>query len=132
MNVPTANKQIIFVDSSVQDYQSLIQGIDAAQIVILNDNLSGIDQITNALANQKDIEAIHILSHGSEGSSKLGSDVLNGESLEHFSTQIQQWGSSLTENADILLYGCNVGEGICWQGIPQPTQRTHRRRYHRF
>ncbi len=111
MNLPTANKQIIFVDSSVQDYKSLIQGINAAQIFILNENLSGIEQITNALANQKDIEAIHILSHGSEGSSKLGSDVLNGESLEHFSTQIQQWGSSLTENADILLYGCNVGEG---------------------
>ena len=34
MNVPTANKQIIFVDSSVQDYQSLIQGIDRAQIFI--------------------------------------------------------------------------------------------------
>ncbi len=27
-------KQIIFVDSSVQDYQSLIQDDDAAQIVI--------------------------------------------------------------------------------------------------
>lgn len=27
-------KQIIFVDSSVQDYQSLIQNADSAQIVI--------------------------------------------------------------------------------------------------
>jgi len=34
MNVPNMNKQIIFVDSSVQDYQSLIQGIDRAQIFI--------------------------------------------------------------------------------------------------
>jgi hypothetical protein len=72
MNVPTMNKQIIFVDSSVQDYQSLIQGIDPAQIVILNENSSAIDQITNALATQKDIEAVHILSHGSEGSLTAG------------------------------------------------------------
>jgi hypothetical protein len=28
------NNQIVFVDSSVQDYQSLIKGIDAAQIFI--------------------------------------------------------------------------------------------------
>ena len=55
MNSSTMNKQIIFVDSSVQDYQSLIQGIDGAQIVILNENFSAIDQITNALADQKDI-----------------------------------------------------------------------------
>ncbi len=34
MNVPNMNKQIIFVDSSVQDYQSLIKDIDRAKIVI--------------------------------------------------------------------------------------------------
>ena len=28
------HKQIIFVDDSIQDYQSLINGIDPAQIVI--------------------------------------------------------------------------------------------------
>ncbi|MEG4273240.1 Ig-like domain-containing protein, partial [Microcoleus sp. M2_D4] len=111
MNVPTANKQIIFVDSSVQDYQSLIQGIDPAQIVILNENFSAIDQITNALADQKDIEAVHIVSHGSEGSLKLGADVLNGNDLENFSAQIKQWGNALTANGDILLYGCDVAAG---------------------
>ena len=88
MNVPTMNKQIIFVDSYVQDYQNLIQGIDPAQIVILNENSSAIDQITNALSDQKDIEAVHIVSHGSEGSLKLGADVLNDNNLETFSTQL--------------------------------------------
>ncbi|MEG5018373.1 Ig-like domain-containing protein [Microcoleus sp. B4-C2] len=111
MNLPIANKQIIFVDSSVQDYQSLIQGIDPAQIVILNENSSAIDQITKALADQKDIEAVHIVSHGSEGSLKLGADVLNDNNLENFSAQIKQWGSALTANGDILLYGCDVAAG---------------------
>ncbi len=111
MNLPTANKQIIFVDSSVQDYQNLIQGIDAAQIVILNENSSAIDQITNALADKKDIEAVHILSHGSEGRLKLGADVFNEHNLETFSTQIKQWGNALTANGDILLYGCDVAAG---------------------
>ncbi|MGB3267509.1 MAG: DUF4347 domain-containing protein, partial [Microcoleus sp.] len=111
MNLSTMNKQIIFVDSSVQDYQSLIQGIDPAQIVILNENLSGIEQITNALANQQDIEAVHILSHGSPGSLKLGADVLNEKDIENFSTGIKQWGNALTENGDIHLYGCDVAAG---------------------
>ena len=111
MNVPTINKQIIFVDSSVPDYQSLIQGIDPAQIVILNENSSAIDQITNALADQKDIEAVHIVSHGSGGSLKLGADVLNENNLETFSNQLKQWGNALTANGAILLYGCNIAAG---------------------
>ncbi|MFB8794739.1 MAG: Ig-like domain-containing protein [Microcoleus sp.] len=111
MNLSTMNKQIIFVDSSVQDYRSLIQGIDGAQIVILKENSSAIDQITNALADQKDIEAVHIVSHGSEGSLKLGADVLNEHNLENFNAQIKQWGNALTANGDILLYGCDVAAG---------------------
>ncbi|MEG3972879.1 DUF4347 domain-containing protein, partial [Microcoleus sp. T2B6] len=111
MNLSTMNKQIIFVDSSVQDYQSLIQGIDPALIVILKENFSAIDQITNALADQKDIEAVHIVSHGSEGSLKLGADILNDNNLETFSDQLKQWGNALTANGDILLYGCDVAAG---------------------
>ncbi|MEG3834290.1 DUF4347 domain-containing protein, partial [Microcoleus sp. Z1_C3] len=112
MNSSTANKQIIFVDSSVQNYQNLIEGADAnAKIVILDDKRSGIEQITQALASESGIEAVHIVSHGSEGSLKLGTDVLNGNDLENFNTQLKQWGNALTENGDILLYGCDVAAG---------------------
>jgi len=103
--------QIIFVDSAVQDHQTLTNSADGAQIFILNENLSAIEQITNALANQSDIEAIHILSHGSPGSLNLGSDTINNQNLPQFSNKIQQWGKALTKNADILLYGCNVAAG---------------------
>jgi Ca2+-binding RTX toxin-like protein/methionine-rich copper-binding protein CopC len=109
MNLSTAKGQIIFVDSTVQNYQSLIEGADAnAKIVILDDKTSGIEQITQALAGERDIEAVHIVSHGSEGSLKLGADVLNGNNLENFNAQIKLWGNALTANGDILLYGCDV------------------------
>jgi len=42
---------------------------------------------------------------------KLGADVLNEKDIETFSTQIKQWGNSLTKNGDILLYGCDVAAG---------------------
>ncbi|WP_320076503.1 DUF4347 domain-containing protein [Planktothrix agardhii] len=80
-------------------------------MVILDNISSGIEQITNALANQKNIESVQILSHGSEGSLKLGTDVLNGNDIENFNTQLKQWGNALTENGDILLYGCDVAAG---------------------
>ena len=104
------SNQIIFIDSSVQNYQSLIDNADAAQIIILNNNLSGIKQITNTLAEQKNIEAVHILSHGSDGTLFLGNSPLNETTLENHAATVKQWGKALKANADILLYGCNVAQ----------------------
>ncbi|MEZ2273672.1 MAG: DUF4347 domain-containing protein, partial [Microcoleus sp.] len=72
--------------------------------------MSAIDQITNALANQKDIEAVHIVSHGSDGTLFLGNSLLNETTLETHAATVKQWGKALKLNADILLYGCNVAQ----------------------
>lgn len=48
------NRSILFVDASVEDYQSLIANANATKIVILNDDESGIDQITQALTGKKE------------------------------------------------------------------------------
>jgi hypothetical protein len=63
------------------------------------------------LANQSDIEAIHILSHGSSGSLNLGLDIINNQKIAQFSNEIQQWSQALSKKADILLYGCDVAAG---------------------
>jgi hypothetical protein len=106
------NKPIIFIDSSVENYQSLITGADKnAQIVILEKDRSGVEQITQALTGPSKIKALHLVSHGSPGSLQLGSDILNGENLDSFNSLLQQWGKALTKTADILLYGCEVAAG---------------------
>ncbi|MEG3976019.1 DUF4347 domain-containing protein, partial [Microcoleus sp. herbarium8] len=104
------NNQIIFVDSSVQDHQSLIDGIDRAKIVILNDNCNAIEQITNVLASTQELSSIHIVSHGSDGTLFLGNSPLNKTTLETHAATVKQWGKALKANADILLYGCNVAQ----------------------
>ncbi|MCT7953033.1 DUF4347 domain-containing protein, partial [Ancylothrix sp. C2] len=105
-------KQIIFVDSNVENYQTLIEGVDSnSEIVILDAKSDGIKQIGQKLENLTDLEAIHILSHGSSGSLQLGSTNLNNSNLELYASDIEKWQNSLTENADILLYGCDVAAG---------------------
>ncbi|MFM6211295.1 DUF4347 domain-containing protein [Planktothrix sp.] len=105
-------KQIIFIDSSVENYPSLREGANKnAEIVILDKNQSGVEQITQALKGESKIEALHIVSHGSPGRLQLGSDLLNGENLDCFSNRLQQWGKALTKTADILVYGCEVAAG---------------------
>src|SRR6476661_943868 len=109
MNI--AAKQIIIVDPTVQNYQQLVADIPAdTQVVVLDGARDGVEQITEILAGTSNLSAVHILSHGSQGSLKLGATYLNSENLESYSTLLQQWQANLSENADILWYACNVGE----------------------
>ena len=55
---------LVFIDSNVEDYQSLISGVSPnAEVIILDETLNGIEQITDRLATKQNIEAIHIISH---------------------------------------------------------------------
>jgi len=118
MTAATAST-LIFVDATVDNYQSLLQGADpTAQVVVLDPGYDGIQQISEVLASDRTLASpqlaspqfasLHIVSHGGPGSLRLGSTQLDSDSLGQYAAQIQQWQASLTENADILLYGCNV------------------------
>ncbi len=71
----------------------------------------GVDQITETLQLYKDVSAVHIISHGSEGMISLGSTDLDKEQLESRLAEISEWGKSLQSGADIFLYGCKVAAG---------------------
>ncbi|BAY24976.1 hypothetical protein NIES2100_47750 [Calothrix sp. NIES-2100] len=101
-------KEIVFIDTTVLGYKSLIAGIKPGlQVVILDPTRDGITQITESLAVGK-FKSVHIVSHGSEGSLQLGTIQLSAENLEFYGQQLHQWANALTDNADILLYGCDV------------------------
>src|SRR6476620_2688507 len=100
---------LVFIDSNVEDYQSLISGFSPnAEVIILDEKRGGIEQITEMRAIEENIEAIHIISHGSPGAVQLGANTLNSSNIESFAPQLQQWRKALIPGADILLYGCNV------------------------
>jgi|GEM_PF-3251435 Ca2+-binding RTX toxin-like protein len=104
-----SHKKIIFIDATVPDYEQLIAGITSGYVVIIDSNKDGVEQITQALAGGE-YESVHIISHGGAGI-QLGSTQLNSSNLTSYKSQLQQWKSSLTEDADILLYGCDVAAG---------------------
>lgn len=100
--------RFLFVDSSVKNYQSLVETAKSdTKVVILDSTKDGVAQITEVLAQHQGVEAIEIISHGKEGTVRLGKGVLSKDSLSEYSSQLQQWGEALSEEADILLYGCN-------------------------
>ncbi len=104
-------RAIAFIDPTVPDYHNLANGVySGIEVVAIDPNRDGIDQITEALAGGQ-FAAVHVISHGSEGSVQLGSSRLSLETLDAYSDRLQQWRSSLAPGADLLLYGCDVAAG---------------------
>jgi hypothetical protein len=109
---PTAGGSgaVMFVDRRVADFESLIAGA-TAEVFVLDETQDGIAQISQVLAGRRDLSAIHIVSHGSAGDLLLGRSGVNQGNLGEYEAALVGWKASLTEDADILLYGCEVGQG---------------------
>ncbi|MEH2084533.1 MAG: Calx-beta domain-containing protein [Nostoc sp.] len=109
-----ASANIFFIDPKVIDYQNLLASIVlGSEVVILDANRDGLAQITEFIAKRESnsVQSIHIVSHGSVGSLQLGSINFNLSNLDSYKNQLQKWASALTDQADILLYGCDVASG---------------------
>ncbi|MGB7803822.1 Ig-like domain-containing protein [Buttiauxella sp.] len=104
-----APHEVYVVDSHVQNWQSLVNQLpEGSRVVVLDSQHSGLEQINEALKNDKNITAIHIISHGASDEVTLGSDKLNDRTIEQYQQQLEKLGEKLTTDGDILLYGCNV------------------------
>lgn len=100
---------LLFIDSAIENYQSLIDlAAPSSEIVILDSSQNGIEQISKQLAQYHNLESIQIVSHGQAGSVQFGNSQLNLDTLDFYDEQIENWGNALSEEGDILFYGCNV------------------------
>ncbi|MBK6973391.1 MAG: tandem-95 repeat protein [Sterolibacteriaceae bacterium] len=107
--------ELVFIDKRVDDYQLLVDdllshndGSRQVEIFLLDPNRDGVEQISQVLAQRHDIGAVHLISHGADGNVELGSGKLNFDTLIKQAAQIKAWGDALTDDADLLIYGCDV------------------------
>jgi VCBS repeat-containing protein len=106
--------EIVFVDPATPDYDRLIadirnrDGERHIEVALLERTSNGINQISKTLAGREDISAIHIISHGTDGSVQLGNTRLDFDSLLTSGAKIRGWGKALSADADLLIYGCDV------------------------
>lgn len=105
--------EIAFIDTSVSNYSEILAGIDPnIQVVLLDSHQDGIRQISDYLSGHEQVNAIHIISHGSEGQLNLGTSALTRASMtDDYVDALNNIRQVLSEQADILIYGCNFAEG---------------------
>jgi len=104
--------EIVFIENNVADYQTLVNDAKPGEEVhVLDSSQDGLAQIAQILNGRSGIDAIHIVTHGSEGALLLGSLTLTSQNLQDHAAELTTIGNALTQNADVLLYGCDVGQG---------------------
>ena len=107
--------ELVFIDPRVPDRERLLAELispSAAgrhfEIVTLDVHRDGIAQVTEALAGRVQIDAIHFISHGTEGAVQLGRTWLDAKTLGANADTVASWGESLKHDADLLFYGCDL------------------------
>ncbi|MGL6342521.1 MAG: DUF4347 domain-containing protein, partial [Waterburya sp.] len=106
-NIFVPTQEIIFIDSQVENYQILAQGVlPGIEIVVLTSDRNGIKQITTTLSQKRNLASVHIVSHGSPGCLYLGNAQLSLETLDGYQQELQIWNVP-----SLLIYGCNVAAG---------------------
>jgi VCBS repeat-containing protein len=113
--VVSSRQELVFIDSNTPDYQLLIDDLLAnnnedrtINLVLLDSSKNGIQQISDALANYNGLDAVHIISHGSDGTVQLGNSQLDLDSLLANTDAISGWGNAFSIDGDLLFYGCDL------------------------
>lgn len=125
----TASRELVFLDTSVGDYQQLLDDLwsndDSSrefEVVLLQNSRDGIEQITEALARLSGLDAVHIVSHGTDTAVKLGSTWLNQETIAGYVGEMARWGRSLSGGADLLFYGCDLAASSDGEALLESVQ----------
>jgi VCBS repeat-containing protein len=108
---------LLFIDARLDDAQSLAAAATAGTEVHLLRSPDAMAEITQTLLGRSGIESLQIVSHGKSGGLRLGESWLDAQNLPGYVGALKSWGAALSENADILLYGCNVGQNPAGAGF---------------
>jgi len=103
---------LIFDDRvSAADLQADPSAAACAQLAIERET-DGIDRISQCLAQRRTaIASLHLVAHGTRDRLVLGQTPLDLTTLPRYASAIARWREWLTDDAEIVIYGCNVAAG---------------------
>jgi len=105
-------REILFVDASIDNYQALIRDIDSGVEVHVLSGGNWAAQIQAVLGRRDgDVAAIHIVSHGAAGKLVLGGESVTAGNLDGYTRVWNAMQQALTDDGDLLIYGCDVAAG---------------------
>ncbi|MCU1717249.1 DUF4347 domain-containing protein [Pseudomonas sp. 5P_3.1_Bac2] len=110
--------EVVFVDGQVGNAAGLIAGLPGnAEVVVLDPSKDGLQQMADYLKGREGLDAIHLLSHGADGTVQVGNVWLAQSNLAQHQAALESVGAALKADGDLMLYGCRVGDSSKGQGF---------------
>ena len=122
-NADRSGRELVFVDTGVEGYAEPIEDLrdrnDSTEltVIMLDATKDGIQQIDAALSAARDVDAVHIISHGSTAGVQLGSTWLTSDNLDDYAEVVAGWSDAFSTDGDLLLYGCNLAADAGGRGL---------------
>ena len=110
----STDRELVVINGTVPDKEAIIAELKPNQDVLILEDGNGLDELNEYLdgADTK-YSAIHLVTHGNDGYI-----YVNGEKVDAETFKADEWaavGEHLTDDGDILLYGCNTAESEAGQ-----------------
>ena len=110
--------EIVFIDPSVANYQTLVADVRPGVLVItLTAGQDPWQQMSAVIAQYQNLTAIHVVSHGANGEILFGEQAFRAADLQAQASTLASWQPHLAKGADLLLYGCDIGAGTDGQAL---------------
>ncbi|WP_157412391.1 DUF4347 domain-containing protein, partial [Acidovorax sp. Root217] len=104
--------ELVFVFDDLHDWQMLAAAApEGAEVVVLDGWQDGLSQMAVYLQGRSGVDALHVLSHGSQGTLHWGTTVLDAGNAPVHADLLRSMGAALADDGDVLLYGCHSGAG---------------------
>ena len=104
----TMQHEVAFINSTVKDAATIIKQLGDNVDVVMLDSANAFEEIQAYLNTHSNVDAVHIFTHGNEGFFKIGSTDVDSNYLDANKNVFAAWEKSLTKDADIMIYGCDV------------------------
>ena len=104
-------REVVFIDENVDNYDQLLADLATranTDVFILDTSVDAVDQISTVLADYQGLDAIHLVSHGNEAGLMIGNGTLDNSNIDSYRDAISGWQAALSDEADLLIYGCDV------------------------
>ncbi|MEZ5739634.1 MAG: DUF4347 domain-containing protein [Burkholderiaceae bacterium] len=98
------------VDQLIADLQQQQDGGRALEWILVDAQTDGLTRLGEQLsqAQAAPYTAVHLLTHGDADGFELGAQRIDAGTLRLQAAQIAQWSGGLAEDADLLIYGCDL------------------------
>src|SRR5439155_17310168 len=114
----TLESEVLFIDLAVSDVRTILAELrPGVEPVLLDAARPAAAQMAAALADRRDLAAVHIIAHGAPGRVGFAAGEWSLETLERDAGDLAAIGRALAEDGDLRLWSCDTARGAAGEAF---------------